>query len=339
MSYSKVIRTICVFSEEPRDEDAYKIKSVGKKLEEKGYEIQTKRMVSTMSRIDALQTVASKGIDYTSVGDISYEDAVTLMPRFLKTENLVYNIDLAGVDVERKHVQLLMEIIKTDPSKTFNFAYTFNNVATSPFFPSARYKQDGFAIGMQPTDLAEGCKSLENWLERMKGCWEEIAQVFVDDPSFLGIDSSIVPLSAGDSSFIHFVKRLGYSFDDSVTTDFYTKITKYIKEQNPKPVGLCGLMLPCLEDVELAAEYEKGNFTIERNIFLSLHSGLGIDTYPIGIDERPERIAEVLRLVKALSNKYQKPLSARFVSDGKTAIGGKTDFKHPYLADCIVRPL
>ena len=85
-------------------------------------------------------------------------------------------------------------------------------------------------------------------------------------------------------------------------------------------------MFPCLEDGELAAEYEKGNFTIERNIFLSLHSGLGIDTYPIGIDEKPERVWEILKLLQKLSNKYNKALSCRFVSDGKTGIGGNSDF-------------
>ena len=62
-------------------------------------------------------------------------------------------------------------------------------------------------------------------------------------------------------------------------------------------------MLPCLEDFELADEYEKGNFSIERNIFLSLQSGLGIDTYPIGINESPERILNILKIVQSLSNK------------------------------------
>jgi uncharacterized protein (UPF0210 family) len=129
------------------------------------------------------------------------------------------------------------------------------------------------------------------------------------------------------------------TFEQSVTTDMYTKITRYIKEQNPKPIGLCGMMLPCAEDFELTAEYEQGEFSIERNIFLSLHSGLGIDTYPIGVDERPERVREILKLLQALSNKYQKPLSARFVSDGTAKIGDKTNFQNQYLKDCVVRPL
>ncbi|MCX6789510.1 MAG: hypothetical protein NTZ42_02775 [Candidatus Gribaldobacteria bacterium] len=46
-----------------------------------------------------------------------------------------------------------------------------------------------------------------------------------------------------------------------------------------------------------------------------------------------------MRLMQQLSNKYKKPLSARFVSDGQAKIGEKTDFKNQYLKDVIVREL
>ncbi|OHA47383.1 MAG: hypothetical protein A2541_00885 [Candidatus Taylorbacteria bacterium RIFOXYD2_FULL_36_9] len=98
-------------------------------------------------------------------------------------------------------------------------------------------------------------------------------------------------------------------------------------------------MFPCLEDFELAEEYEKGNFNIERNIFLSLHSGLGIDTYPIAVNQNKERIVEILKLVQQLSNKFKKPLSVRFVSDGKAKLGEKTDFKNQYLKDVIIKKI
>ena len=138
---------------------------------------------------------------------------------------------------------------------------------------------------------------------------------------------------------ISFIKKLFTSFDESILTDTYLKITKFIKNENPKSIGLCGLMFPCLEDFELADEYEKGNFSVERNIFLSLHSGLGIDTYPIGIDEDIRKVTNILKTVQGLSNKYKKPLSVRFVSDGKSKIGEKTDFKNQYLKDIVLRKL
>ena len=72
---------------------------------------------------------------------------------------------------------------------------------------------------------------------------------------------------------------------------------------------------------------------------MSLHSGLGIDTYPIATDQNRERIVGILQLVQQLSNKYNKPLSARFVSDGKAKIGEKTDFQNQYLKDIVVKEI
>ena len=126
-------------------------------------------------------------------------------------------------------------------------------------------------------------------------------------------------------SLIHFIKKLYNSLSRSVTQDIYLQITDFIKKYNPNPIGLCGIMFPCLEDFELAQEYEQGNFSIERNIYLSLHSGLGIDTYPVGLDEPPKRVFDILCLLQGLSKKYSKPLSARFISDGFAKIGEKTD--------------
>jgi Uncharacterized conserved protein len=177
------------------------------------------------------------------------------------------------------------------------------------------------------------------WLEKLESVWQEIDSLLKSVDGYLGIDSSIAPLFQNSGSLINFIRRLGLDFSHSVTTDVYTTISKFIKENNPNPVGLCGLMFPCLEDFELAEEYETGNFSIERNIFLSLHSGLGIDTYPIAINQNKEKVLEILKLVQQLSNKYQKPLSVRFVSDGKAKIGEKTDFKNQYLKDVVVREL
>ncbi len=339
MNNQKIVRTVCVFTQNPDDTTTEKLDAIVKKLEQNGYLVQTKRAASTINSLDKLIDLSEKGIDYISVGDITIDQAKELLPTFYGNKALTFNIELADTEISLSHVDILQQIITNNASKTFSFTYTFNNAPSSPYFPSARYERDGFAIGLQPTDLSVGCNSIQEWLEKMKQVWDELAEMFADDESFLGIDSSIAPLFEGDSSFVNFVKRLDISFEHSVTTDMYTIITKFIKEQNPKKVGLCGMMLPCLEDFELAEEYNKGNFSIERNIFLSLHSGLGIDTYPIGVNEKPERVVEILKLLQALSNKYQKPLSARLVSDGKTKIGEKSDFQNQYLTDCVIRPL
>ena len=173
----------------------------------------------------------------------------------------------------------------------------------------------------------------------MRCMWDEVAALFRDSPTFLGIDSSVAPLFRGKSSLIHFVRRVSGGFSKAATTDLFLRLSRFVALENPKPVGLCGLMLPCLEDFELAEEYEAGEFTVERNLFLSLHSGLGLDTYPIGVDEDPARILQILQLLRGLSAKFSKPLSARFVSDGKAKIGELTAFHNPFLKDVVVRPL
>lgn len=332
---NKIIRTICYFQKDPGEEVFQKLDNLEKLFVEKGFSIQTKRLCSPdVDKIIELdKTYAAKGY-FLAVGSIE-----SRVGEILKTNNTAFNYDLTNKKINLDDVEILFNIIKIAPAKTFAFTYVFNNPSSSPYFPSANYERDGFAIGFQPTDLAEGCSNVEEWLEKMKEVWFQSIDILKQDQDFLGIDSSIAPLFTGKSSLINFIKKIAGDFNKSTTSNIYTTITKFIKTENPKPVGLCGLMFPCLEDFELADEYEKGNFNIERNIYLSLHSGLGIDTYPIGVDEKPERILEILTLIQSLSNKYKKPLSARFVSDGKAKIGEKTDFKNQYLKDVIIRPL
>lgn len=333
----KIVRTVCLFSKQVDELGLSKLNEVVQKLENAGFIIQTKRICSPQE-FGVIEKQVPENVT-VSVGKVTFEKITSGLNDFYVSRDNV-NLELAQENIELKHVKVLFDIIKNAPAKTFNFTYTFNNAGSSPYMPSAFYQQDGFAIGLQSTDLTESCVSLQEWLDKLKIVLDEIHSLFVEDPAYLGIDSSIAPLFQGNSSLINFVKRTDpQGFSHSVTTDIYTQITRFIKEQNPRLIGLSGIMFPCLEDFELAAEYEMGNFSLERNIFLSLHSGLGIDTYPIGVDESPEKVLDVLKLAQALSNKYSKPLAARFVSDGKARIGEKASFNNQYLYDVIIRKL
>lgn len=335
----KIIRTICVFSDQASNQEIEKLEKISQLLREKGFSIQTKRIcLSDYKTPISDKELLDKDI-LLGLGEQTFEGLKENFADFLKSENKAINLDLTNDEISKEHVDFLFKIIENKPDNTFRFTYGFNLPILSPYFPSAKFGKNGFAIGLQPTDLSADCKSVAEWLGKMKSVWEEIDLLLKPIDGYLGIDSSIAPLFHGPSSLINFVKRLGLDFSHSATTDIYTTISKFIKENNPKPIGLCGLMFPCLEDFELAEEYEKGNFNIERNIFLSLHSGLGIDTYPIAVNQSKERVIEILKLLQKLSNKYKKPLSARFVSDGKAKIGEKTDFKNQYLKDVIVREL
>jgi hypothetical protein len=332
----KIIRSVCHFADSFDESLSEKLAAKRERLVNAGYEVQTLRVCTKKSDIDAL---LGSGLDEVSIGTVLFDDLEKHREAFFRVETVSLNVDLSQTEITPKHVAWLFDLIEHQPNKTFNFAFVFNNPPSSPFFPAAKFAIPGFSLGLQPTDLAAGCDSLQDWLEKMRATWSELAEMFQADEDFLGIDSSVAPLFADEGSLVAIMRRFVGSFDRSVLTDSYLRITEWIKEQNPKPIGLCGLMFPCLEDFLLAEEYEKGNFSVERNLYLSLNSGLGIDTYPIGIDENPESILNVLRVVQKLSNKYAKPLSVRFVSDGKAKIGQKTDFKNQYLKDVVVRPI
>lgn len=337
---NKIIRTICYFDKEPFSGSIEKVDKIAKSLTEKDFLVQTKRVCSSsVDKIINLDEKYASDIYIFGVGSLKRDELLKRLNELLACKDTSFNLDLTEKEITKEDAQILFEIIKNKPGRTFNFTYVFNNQPSSPFFPSGSYDKNGFSIGLQPTDLSEDCNSIGGWLDKIKEAWLEIYNLFENDSEFLGIDSSIASLFSGKSSLVGFIKKLGLDFSRSATTETYLKITKFIKEENPKPIGLCGIMFPCLEDFELAEEYERGNFSIERNIFLSLHSGLGIDTYPIGIDEKPERVIEILTLLQGLSAKYRKSLSARFVSDGKAKINEKTDFQNQYLKDVIVRPL
>ncbi len=336
---NKILRTITIFTNNVKSVNYDKFDLLSKLFEENGFQIQTKRIVFPKT-VDVNEIAKSVPREYmVSVGSLNWEQDQLIIKECIKSSRVSFNLDLTKESITTDHAKILFDVIRNNPSYTFNFTYTFNNPKGVPYFPSANFEKVGFAVGLQPTNLSVGTSSLWEWFDNMKTVWNEIVELLNYDDDFLGIDSSIAPLFEKDSSLIYFIKRVYSDFSQTVTTDIYTQITQFIKTQNPKPFGLCGLMFPCLEDFDLASEYEKGEFDVERNIFLSLHSGLGIDTYPIGIDEDPSRVVEILQLIQALSNKYSKPLSVRFVSDGKSKIGDMTDYKNRYLKDVIVRKL
>lgn len=333
----KIIRSLCWFAENPSVMMvSNQLDEIKRKLERNGFLIQTKRVCFNKARISELRQW--KSLELLSVGTLSLESLTEQFVDFLQADNVSLNLDLTD-GIKPDHVEALLRIIREAPAKTFSFTFVFHNRRSSPFFPSATYDRPGLAVGLQSTDLSEGCTDLSEWLSAMRAVWSELCNILGNDMHFLGIDSSVAPLLSGASSLAHFVKSIYGNFSKAVTTDFFVRITEFISMHNPKPVGLCGLMFPCLEDFELADEYEEGQFSIERNVFLALHSGLGLDTYPIGVDENPDRIFDVLRLLQKLSAKYQKPLSARFISDGKARIGDLSDFQNQFLKDVRIRPL
>jgi hypothetical protein len=335
----KIVRSLCLFTQRPSERAIERLGALAAPLQTAGYVVQTQRLCSP--DLDAVFHLdkRAEGSIFFSVGRQELEQAGKMVDRFCAAQNVAFNVEASADQIDDRHVGLLTAIIKKCAAKTFSFTFTFNNALSSPYFPSATYEKEGFAIGLQPTDLSIGCTTVDEWLDRMQAAWIEIDSLMAVEEDYLGVDTSIAPLGDGAGSLVDLTRRIGPKFEHAITSGVFLKIADFIKTPSAKQIGLCGLMFPCLEDFELATEYERGAFSVERCMFLSLQSGLGLDAYPIAIDEEPARIAEVLTLLQGLSNKHRKPLSARFISDGIARIGQRTDLQSPYLRDVTVRAL
>lgn len=345
----RIARTITLFEGAATRTALPRARERAARLREVGFEVQSTRACFASASIeqaaallDDAEPLEGESL-FVSVGKLTTAEARDQLGDYCARTDTSFHVDLTD-GVAPDDVDLLFEIAETKPERTFGFSWVMNNPGCSPFFNASRSDRPGFAVGLQTPNLARHCSTLEQWLDLQAQAFREVALTFASDPDFLGLDSSVAPMGGGDGSFVGFLRRIAPDlgcgrFSELVTTNVFTRITHRLIADNPAPVGLCGLMLPCLEDVALAEEYELGNFSIERNVFLSLHSGLGIDTYPIGLDQDPARIFQILQLLRALSAKHNKALACRFVADEDTKIGDRTRFDSPYLTDVVVRPL
>lgn len=95
-------------------------------------------------------------------------------------------------------------------------------------------------------------------------------------------------------------------------------------------------MLPVLEDTVLAQRAIEGRYGVSDLLLYSSVCGTGLDVVPLPGDIAREELAALIGDVAALSQKYQKALSARlFPVPGKKA-GEMVSFDNPYLTDCVV---
>ena len=268
---AKVVRSVCQFVETPSEKSVVRLSALVDRLQTRGFKVQTTRLCSPdLDRILELDQLGD-GSTFFSVGCLGLADAWARLEQLCAAKNVAFNVDLTNEVPTREHLGLVMAIVQNEPTKTFSFTYTFNNVPSTPYFPSATYETDGFAIGLQPTNLSSGCHSIGDWLHRLQHVWDEVDSLMHGAEGYLGIDTSIAPLSDGPGSLVNFLRRLGIDWDRAVSSDVFLGISRFIKSAAPRAVGLCGLMFPCLEDFELADEYEHGRFSIERCVFLSLH--------------------------------------------------------------------
>lgn len=235
---SRIVRSLCYFVRDafPPDRIISRVLDLKSQLESAGFVVQTVRICSPsflehgLVKSEQVMDPEGKLGLFLSCGSVKLQHIQQeFLEDFLQTRNMAFNLDLTGETIDQRCYDILHTISVRNPGHSFRFAFGFGSPNSSPYFPSAAYSTDGFSIGFQPTDLTENCDTLDMWLQKMQSMWMDIVSLFGNCEDFLGIDSSIAPLYDSHSSLIHFIQKLGMSFEESVLTDSYLKITKFIK--------------------------------------------------------------------------------------------------------------
>lgn len=159
-------------------------------------------------------------------------------------------------------------------------------------------------------------------------------------PIFCGFDTSLAP-APGEVPLTEIYAALDAPrFGGPGSLEISAAITRALQGVSSVPLsGYCGLMLPPLEDVGLAAAVKSGDVTLRDLLLHSTVCGIGWDTVPIAGDASVDDMAALFRDVAALSAKWSKPLSVRlFPVPGLTA-GDMTAFDSPYLTNTTVMKL
>jgi exonuclease VII small subunit len=105
MNQQKIVRTVCVFTQDPNESVLQRLDSIVQKLEQSGYAIQTKRVASNVRVVDKLLELSAKGIEYVSAGNATLTEARQLLPTFYANKALSFNVELGQEEITDDHAQ------------------------------------------------------------------------------------------------------------------------------------------------------------------------------------------------------------------------------------------
>jgi len=149
-----------------------------------------------------------------------------------------------------------------------------------------------------------------------------------------GIDPSISPSVNPKESLAYAFEKLEIErFGYPGTISIAKIITETIKNLRIKKCGYCGLMLPVLEDFGLSERNNEGTFNITNLLIYSAVCGIGLDTIPLPGNVPEKKLYSLLIYIASLSNKLDKPLSARLMPIPNKKKGDMTDFTFNYFAN------
>lgn len=329
------------------DELFQKIKTVKSSLESSGYEIQTLRITMDIFENGGIES-AIKNEEFIKqlennpelsiyhLGAIDNPQFLTedseekIVNFFLKYKKSFLTVDAGNPEYSRTlsigAAKLCKKIASSIPFDCGRFALYAGVSETTPFYPASRVFNNSmkFSIGLQCANLAVEEAEItnkdrvvfeNNLKSRMEKEFAEVEQLIPKEvkDSFIGFDTSLAPFPQDEISIANAIEKvLGKPFGSSGTLSICRILTRVMKENNIKKTGLCGLMLPVVEDNVLAKRGIEGRYTARELLLFSSVCATGLDTVPISGDTSVEDLADCYLDLVTLAIKLNKPLSARF---------------------------
>lgn len=341
-----------------------------------------KTKVDKLGRLERLdQMLANHQIDFCSVGPARDNEEVKLCVDIVAQSHRFSCskiVDAGDVDSATAAATTILEISKLgqkpnappylrDGIGNFRFCSASNCRPGIPFFPAAKAESSfseeemslKFAIGLEngcmAQDLLRECKSIQNirthFAQRFTELVKPIQELCKDvaknhNVTFLGIDTSLNPSLDDTGSVAAAIEELEevQVFGGSGTLAAAAEITKVLQSlPDIDLTGYCGLMLPVLEDLRLAALAStspngSNHRPLKISDLLNISSvcGVGVDTVPVTEDCTKEELSSLILDVAGIAGRWNKSLSCRvFPVPGKKS-GEKTTFESPFMVNSTI---
>jgi uncharacterized protein (UPF0210 family) len=340
---------------------------------EAGYEVQTIRITTDI--LESLTTLEELAEYKTLIEDLEKHESVslfhlgsltqqllrqtdTLAPLlhvFLNSKKLFMGLDAGSGSDHTAYLcdtaaRICRSIAQHSPFECRRFGVYANIHESTPFYPASRVFSNSmsFAIASQCANLAveeagtshaDGTvfeqrlkKRLENEFLAMDAALPESSR-----GRFLGFDTSLAPFPSDEWSIAYAIERvLGKAFGSSGTLTLARVLTRVMQENRIKKTGLCGLMLPVVEDNVLAKRGIEGKYTLRDLLLFSSVCATGLDAIPISGAISERSLSNCYHDLVTLAVTLEKPLSARFFMEPDKKEGDTVKYEWSFACESPV---
>lgn len=260
-----------------------------------------------------------------------------------ENKNLSLSYNCKSVDSVYNASRIMMNLAEEDVMNNFRFAAGLNLIPYIPFFPSS-FGSDiyGFSIGLEWGDTLynsfnenRDINILRDHLYRQFSVIENIGYKIeeISGYKYIGTDYSLNPSVDNDGSIAYAFDFMISQFGSSGTLALVKQITDIIKDSPFKKTGYNGIMFPIMEDRGLAHYWSMRTIDAYSIILYSTVCGCGLDMIPLPGDISSEQIALLINDLKSVSDRYQKPLSARMLPMPGLTFNSLTTINSPYIVN------